>query len=72
MLRSGPILLCAQLQAYVAHLAAVKLNTQGEVSNGSASDFVFNFTNGTSLTVQMMEKLVVAVQNGSGQKICPR
>src|SRR5688572_11884451 len=59
----------AQLQAYVAHLAAVKLNTQGEVSNGSASDFVFNFTNGTSLTVQMMEKLVVAVQNGSGQYV---
>ena len=52
-----------QLQAYVQHLALVKTNSQGEVSNGSASDFVFHFANGTTLTVQMMEKLVIAVQN---------
>ena len=55
-----------QLQRYVEFLAAVKTNVQGEVSNGAASDFVFTFASGSTLTVQMMEKLVVAVQNGAG------
>jgi RTX calcium-binding nonapeptide repeat (4 copies) len=59
----------AQLQAYLEHLATVKMNAQGEVSNGSASDFVFSFANGTTLTVQMMEKLAIAVQNASGQYV---
>src|SRR5688572_25384726 len=59
----------AQLEAYIQHLATVRTNTQGEVSNGSASDFVFNFANGTTLIVQMMEQLVVAVQNASGQYV---
>jgi VCBS repeat-containing protein len=52
-----------QLQNYVQFLATVKMNPQGEVSNGTASDFTFNFGGGQTLTVQMMEKLVVAVQN---------
>ncbi|WP_028101381.1 VCBS domain-containing protein, partial [Pseudoduganella violaceinigra] len=51
----------AELQRYVELLATVKTNPQGEVSNGSASDFMFTFGSST-LTVQMMEKLVVAVQ----------
>ena len=59
----------AQLQAYLEHLATVKMNVQCEVSNGSASDFVFRFDNGTTLTVQMMEKLVIAVPNASGQYV---
>ena len=49
----------AELQRYVTFLATVKMNTQGEVSNGNASDFVFSFgSSGTTLTVQMMEKLL--------------
>src|SRR3954471_20472574 len=32
----------AELQRYVTFLQTVKVNTQGEVSNGSASDFVFS------------------------------
>ena len=56
----------AELQRYVQFLAAVKMNTQGEVSNGSASDFVFNFANGTTLTVQMMEKLAVSLAAADG------
>ena len=56
----------AELQRYVTFLATVKMNTQGEVSNGSASDFVFSFgSSGTTLTVQMMEKLAVSVFNPS-------
>ncbi len=50
-----------QMLAYLQHLDTVKLNSQGEVSNGSASDFKFDFGAGTTLTVQMMEKLVVMV-----------
>ena len=64
--RSGPILPCVRsCRRTLQHLATVKMNAQGEVSNGAASDFVFRFDNGTTLTVQMMEKLVVAVQNGT-------
>ena len=44
----------AELQRYISFLEAVKTNTQGEVSNGAASDFVFKFANGTTLTVHMM------------------
>jgi VCBS repeat-containing protein len=56
----------AQLQAYVEFLDGVKTNTQGEVSNGSASDFTFKFANGTTLIVQMMETLAVSVQYTAG------
>jgi len=55
----------AELQRYVEFLASVKTNQQGEVSNGAASDFTFSFGSST-LTVQMMEKLVVAVQETAG------
>ena len=51
----------AELERYVKFLSTVKMNPQGEVSNGSASDFVFNFGTST-LTVQMMEKLAVWVK----------
>jgi VCBS repeat-containing protein len=60
-----------QLQNYVQFLSAVKLNTQGEVSNGSASDFTFTFANGTTLTVQMMEKLAISVQSAPGDPYVP-
>lgn len=41
---------------------AVKTNPKtGEVSNGAASDFTFDFGSGTKLTVQMMERLEIAV-----------
>jgi len=61
----------AQLEKYVQFLSTVKLSAQGEVSNGSASDFVFNFASATgsgasTLTVQMMERLDVLVQPASG------
>jgi len=56
----------AELERYVGFLAAVKRSTQGEVSNGLESDFAFHFPNGATLTVQMMETLVVQVQNSSG------
>lgn len=56
----------AELERYVGFLAAVKRSTQGEVSNGLESDFVFHFPNGATLTVQMMETLVVQVQDSSG------
>ena len=55
----------AVLQGYVEFLEAVKKNTQGEVSNGVASDYVLKFSNGTTLTVQMMETLAVSVQNAA-------
>jgi len=61
----------AQLQNYVQFLVTVKTNTQGEVSNGSASDFVFTFANGTTLTVQMMEKLAISVQSTPGGPYVP-
>ena len=51
-----------QLQLYVEFLQRVKMNPQGEVSNGTASDFVFTFAGGTKLTVQMMETLEIRVQ----------
>jgi Ca2+-binding RTX toxin-like protein len=50
----------AQMQAYLAKLDAVTNPVNGEVSNGSASDFKFTFGSST-LTVQMIEKLVVFV-----------
>ncbi|MET3440641.1 VCBS repeat-containing protein [Variovorax paradoxus] len=49
-----------QIAAYLAHLAAVTNARTGEVSNGSASDFVFSFGSST-LTVQMTEALRVFV-----------
>jgi VCBS repeat-containing protein len=49
-----------QIAAYLAHLAAVTNARTGEVSNGSASDFVFSFGSST-LTVQMTEALRVLV-----------
>lgn len=54
-----------EVARYVQHLASVKTNINtGEVSNGTASDFTFDFGNGTKLTVSMMEKLDVWV-NGA-------
>ena len=61
----------AELQRYVTFLTTVKVSTQGEVSNGSGSDFVFTFANGTTLTVQMMEKLAISVQETSGGPYLP-
>lgn len=55
----------AQLRLYLEHLEAVKTNTFGEVSNGSASDFTFDFGNGTTLTVSMMERVDVWVNSAS-------
>lgn len=49
-----------QIAAYLAHLAAVTNVRTGEVSNGSASDFVFSFGSST-LTVQMTETLRILV-----------
>ncbi|MDP9971727.1 VCBS repeat-containing protein [Variovorax paradoxus] len=49
-----------QIAAYLTHLAAVTNARTGEVSNGSASDFVFSFGSST-LTVQMTEVLRVLV-----------
>ncbi|MDR6859627.1 Ig-like domain-containing protein, partial [Variovorax guangxiensis] len=49
-----------QIAAYLAHLAAVTNARTGEVSNGSASDFVFRFGSST-LTLQMTEVLRVLV-----------
>ncbi|WP_426164711.1 VCBS domain-containing protein [Pseudoduganella sp. R-34] len=54
-----------ELENYIQFLATVKINAQGEVSNGAASDFIFHFGSST-LTVQMMEKLVVEVQSAKG------
>ncbi|MGW8394375.1 beta strand repeat-containing protein [Pseudoduganella sp. HUAS MS19] len=60
----------SELERYVRFLSTVKVSAQGEVSNGSASDFVFTFSAGTAgattLTVQMMERLDVMVQPESG------
>ena len=51
-----------QLGRYFQHLQTVRTNANtGEVSNGSASDFTFDFGSGTTLTVQMMERLEVFV-----------
>ena len=51
-----------QLARYYQHLLTVKTNPKtGEVSNGAASDFTFDFGNGSKLTVQMMERLEIAV-----------
>jgi len=49
-----------EINRYLQHLATVKTNINtGEVSNSTASDFTFNFTdNGAKLTVTMMEKLM--------------
>lgn len=53
----------AQVQSYLAKLAAVTNATTGEVSNGTASDFKFQFGPSTTLTVQMIEKLEVWIGN---------
>ena len=51
-----------QLARYYQHLLTVKTNPKtGEVSNGSARDFTFDFGNGSKLTVQMMERLEITV-----------
>ncbi|MBT2325016.1 VCBS domain-containing protein [Variovorax paradoxus] len=49
-----------QIAAYLAHLAAVTNARTSEVSNGSASDFVFSF-GASRLTIQMTEVLRVLV-----------
>jgi VCBS repeat-containing protein len=56
-----------EIHRYVDFLNTVRTNANtGEVSNGTASDFTFNFDLSTRLTVSMMEKLVVWVD---GQNI---
>ena len=51
-----------QLALYYQHLSTIRTNPiTGEVSSGSARDFTFDFGNGTNLTVQMMERLEIAV-----------
>ena len=58
-----------EILEYLQHLAIVKTNTNtGEVSNGTASDFTFDFGGGAKLTVSMMEKLVIVV---NGETINP-
>lgn len=54
-----------QIALYLQHLDAVKTNPQGEVSNGLASDFTFQFQT-ASLTVSMMEAVQVWVLGASG------
>ncbi|MEO7246193.1 MAG: VCBS domain-containing protein [Rubrivivax sp.] len=52
----------AELTRYYTHLETVKRNANtGEVSNGGASDFTFNFGGGTTLKVQMTEELQIYV-----------
>ena len=59
-----------EIREYLQHLATVKVNAStGEVSNGTASDFTFDFGNGSKLTVSMMERLTVVV---NGETIDPR
>ncbi len=59
-----------EILEYVQHLATVQTNQKsGEVSNGIASDFTFDFGGGTKLTVSMMEQLVVVV---NGEIINPQ
>ncbi|HEY0683213.1 MAG TPA: VCBS domain-containing protein, partial [Steroidobacter sp.] len=53
-----------QLARYFEHLATVQRNGQGEISNGSARDFTFNFGTST-LTVQMMERLEIYVDGAA-------
>ena len=44
-----------QIHSYVDFLSTVKTNVNtGEVSNGTASDFTFNFGGSTYITVSMM------------------
>ena len=53
-----------ELGQYFAHLLAVQRNPQGEVSNGTARDFTFEFGpafGNAKLTVQMMEALQIYV-----------
>ena len=56
-----------QLASYLVHLAQYTNAKTGEMSNGSASDFVFNFTSvtgqTTTLKVQMTEKLEIWIDN---------
>jgi len=63
----------SEISRYITHLETVKRNMQDEVSNGSSSDFTFEFVSDTStstLTVQMMEKLRVVVDvKGDGQYV---
>ncbi len=50
-----------QIAAYLAHLATYTKASNGEVSNGFASDFTFTFGTST-VKLQMMEILVVSVE----------
>lgn len=51
----------AQLARYLRHLATVVRTPRGEVPDGAASDFTFDFGGGTRLTVGMVENLQIAV-----------
>ncbi|MGH8858617.1 MAG: cadherin-like domain-containing protein, partial [Polaromonas sp.] len=65
----GSSIVQQEIRKYLQHLATVKTNgNTGEVSNGTASDFTFDFGNNTRLTVSMMERLVVVVD---GETIDP-
>lgn len=54
-----------QVQNYQTHLAQYTNPVTGEVSNGAASDFTFNFNGGATLTVQMIEQVRVTVGTAS-------
>lgn len=53
----------SEIKRYTDWLLGVKTNINGEVSNGSASEFTFDFGTST-LTVRMMEALRVKVKIG--------
>jgi len=55
----------AELSRYSEHLETVRTNLSGEASNGSASDFTFDFGNGTKLTVSMMERIVFEIASSN-------
>lgn len=59
----------AQVGQYLTFLSAASLNTKGELTNSGANNFVFGFPNGSTLMVQMIERLVVQVQDASGQYV---
>ncbi|MES2715410.1 MAG: cadherin-like domain-containing protein, partial [Pseudomonadota bacterium] len=57
--------IAGELARYLGHLATVVRDaTTGDVSNGAAQDFTFQFGNGVTLKVQMTEKLEVII-NGN-------
>jgi VCBS repeat-containing protein len=58
----------AELERYVSFLDTVTRSSKGEVAL-RGNDFVFNFPNAASLTVQTIEKLAVYVQDSSGQYV---